>query len=113
MHGREDSRSQHEIPWRSSLTLVKIAPAPFSLFAEDRLDEVQAPAKKSPQVEWMDETQLERRIQHLAKDASASRESENGKDSFHSLVRKQRPHSISTLVGGGECRRDVLPPLTY
>jgi len=43
---------------------------------EDRLDEVQAPAKKSPQVEWMDETQLERRIQHLAKDASASRESE-------------------------------------
>jgi serine/threonine-protein kinase HipA len=43
---------------------------------EERLDEVQASANKNPQVEWLDETQLERRIQHLAKDSSASRESE-------------------------------------
>jgi serine/threonine-protein kinase HipA len=40
---------------------------------EDRLDAVQAATRK-PQVEWLDETQLERRIQHLAKDTSASRE---------------------------------------
>jgi serine/threonine-protein kinase HipA len=42
---------------------------------EDRLKEVQAPSNKTPQVEWLDEAELERRIQHLAKDTSASRES--------------------------------------
>ena len=41
---------------------------------EDRMDEVQAAADKTPQVEWLDEAQLERRIQHLAQDASAARE---------------------------------------
>src|SRR3984893_19476140 len=38
---------------------------------EDRMDEVQAAADKTPQVEWLDEAQLERRIQHLAQDTSA------------------------------------------
>jgi len=42
---------------------------------EDRLQEVQAAANKKPQVEWLEEAQLERRIQHLARDRSASRES--------------------------------------
>jgi serine/threonine-protein kinase HipA len=41
---------------------------------EDRMDEVQAAADKTPQVEWLDEAQLERRIQHLAQDTSAARE---------------------------------------
>ena len=41
---------------------------------EDRMDEVQAAADKTPQVEWLDEDQLERRIQHLAQDTSAARE---------------------------------------
>jgi len=42
---------------------------------EDRLDEVQAAADLTPQIEWLEEAQLERRIQHLAQDTSASRES--------------------------------------
>jgi serine/threonine-protein kinase HipA len=41
---------------------------------EDRLHEVQAAAGGAPQVEWLEETQLERRIQHLAQDTSAARE---------------------------------------
>jgi serine/threonine-protein kinase HipA len=44
---------------------------------ENRLDEVRATANKtSLQVEWLDEAELERRIQHLAQDTSASRENE-------------------------------------
>src|SRR5580700_10731167 len=35
---------------------------------EDRLDEVQAAADAPPQIEWLDDSQLERRIQHLAQD---------------------------------------------
>jgi serine/threonine-protein kinase HipA len=42
---------------------------------EDRLDEVQAAADAPPQIEWLDDAQLERRIQHLAQDTSAARES--------------------------------------
>lgn len=41
---------------------------------EDRLHEVQATADAAPQIEWLEEAQFERRIQHLAKDASAARE---------------------------------------
>jgi len=42
---------------------------------EDRLHEVQGAADETPQVEWLEEAQLERRIQHLAHDTSAARES--------------------------------------
>jgi serine/threonine-protein kinase HipA len=42
---------------------------------EDRLDEVQAAVTNKLDVEWLEEAQLERRIQHLAHDTSASRES--------------------------------------
>jgi serine/threonine-protein kinase HipA len=41
---------------------------------EDRLDDVLDAANKTPQVEWLEEAELERRIQHLAKDTSAARE---------------------------------------
>jgi serine/threonine-protein kinase HipA len=42
---------------------------------EERLDAVLTTNRKSPEVEWMSSAQLEQRIQHLSRDAGATRES--------------------------------------
>jgi len=42
---------------------------------EERLDEVLAAENNTAKIQWLDETELERRIRHLSRDAGAARES--------------------------------------